>query len=236
MEAKDNNGHRARLLKRFEENGLSSLSEHEILELLLTYVHARRDTKSIAKELLDSFNTISGVLSASPKQLRVVRGIGPKASVLFPLVKDLMSHCLKEKYHKKPLIAHRGDVEEHLTFHFGPLRDEYVAALFLDGANRVITTEIIAEGTVNQCAVYPRMVMERAMQRGAAAIILAHNHPGGGNTPSEADWDITRRLFEIGKLLEIPLLDHIIVAKDCAISLRELARWPSLSLAKRENS
>jgi DNA repair protein RadC len=226
VEDNPNIGHRARLLDRFEENGISALSDHEVLELLLTYVHARCDTKAIAKDLLKTFKTINGVLSASPKHLKTIKGIGPKAAALFPLVKQILSHCLKEKYCSQPLIAHRGDVEEHLTFHFGPMRDEYVAALYLDSANRVINTEIISEGTVNQCAVYPRAVIERAFQRGAASIILAHNHPGGTKTPSEADWDITKRLFEIGKLLEIPLLDHIIVAKDSTVSLRELSRWP----------
>jgi DNA repair protein RadC len=168
------------------------------------------------------------VLNAPPKQLLAIKGIGPKAAALFPLIKEILSHCLKEKYHKKQLIAHRSDVEEHLTFQFGALRDEYVAALYLDAANRVIMTEIVSEGTVNQCAVYPRTIIERALQRGAVAIILAHNHPGGTETPSEADWDITQRMFEIGKLLEIPLLDHIIIAKDSTVSLRELSRWPSL--------
>jgi DNA repair protein RadC len=137
-----------------------------------------------------------------------------------------MSCCLKEKYREQPLIAHRTDVEEHLKFHFGLMREEYVAALFLDNGNRVLNTEIISEGTVNQCAVYPRTVIELALKRGAASIILAHNHPGGSTTPSEADWDITKRLFDIGKLLEIPLLDHIIIAKETAFSLRELSRWP----------
>jgi DNA repair protein radc len=222
-----NSGHRARLLERFEENGISALSDHEIIELLLTYVHAQCDTKSIAKDLLKTFKTISGVINAPSKQLRAIKGIGPKAAALFPLVKELMSCCLKEKYREQPLIAHRRDVEEHLKFHFGLMREEYVAVLFLDGASRVINTEIISEGTVNQCVVYPRAIIERALICGAASIILAHNHPGGSTTPSEADWAITQRLFDIGKLLEIPLFDHIIIAKETAFSLRELSRWPS---------
>ncbi|MGB7567353.1 MAG: DNA repair protein RadC [Chitinivibrionales bacterium] len=222
-----NSGHRSRLLQRFEENGISALSDHEIIELVLTYVHDRRETKSIAKDLLKTFKTVSGVVNAPSKQLRAIKGIGPKAAALFPLVKELMSCCLKEKYREQPLIAHRKDVEEHLKFHFGLMREEYVAALYLDNANRVINAEIISEGTVNQCAVYPRTVIERALQCGAASIILAHNHPGGSTNPSEADWEITKRLFDIGKLMEIPLLDHIIIARETAFSLRELSRWPA---------
>jgi DNA repair protein RadC len=226
MEGNPNSGHRERLLERFEENGISALSDHEIIELLLTYVHARCDTKSIAKDLLKTFKTISGVVSAPSKQLQTIKGIGPKAAALFPLVKELMSCCLKEKYREQPLIAHRKDVEEHLRFHFGLMREEYVAALYLDNAHRVLNAEIISEGTVNQCVVYPRAVIERAFRNGAASIILAHNHPGGSTTPSEADWEITKRLFDVGNLLDIPLLDHIIIAKETAFSLRELSRWP----------
>src|SRR5271157_5233394 len=159
-----NSGHRARILQRFEENGTSALSDHEIIELVLTYVHDRRETKSIAKDLLKTFKTVSGVVNAPSKQLRAIKGIGPKAAALFPLVKELMSCCLKEKYREQPLIAHRKDVEEHLKFHFGLMREEYVAALYLDNANRVINAEIISEGTVNQCAVYPRKIIERALQ------------------------------------------------------------------------
>lgn len=83
----------------------------------------------------------------------------------------------------------------------------------------------MAEGTANQCVVYPRHIMQKALHYAATSIIVAHNHPGGGLQPSDADWTLTERLFLIGKLLEIPLLDHLIISSEEVVSLRELPRW-----------
>jgi DNA repair protein RadC len=221
-----NSGHRDRLLERFEKNGLSALSDHEKIELLLTYVIRRRDVKPAAKRLLGAFSTINGVLSASAHELMSIGGIGPSSAQLFHLFKEIMEYCLEEKYSRQSIITHRGEVEEYLRFKFGLSREEYVAALFLDSAHHVLAFETLAQGTVNQCAVYPREVVSRALRHHAAYVILAHNHPAGGKTPSEDDWAITRRLLEIGKLLDIPLLDHIIITDEATVSLRESPRWP----------
>jgi DNA repair protein RadC len=220
-----NEGHRGRLLDRFEKNGLSALSDHEIIELLLSYVLPRRDLKPIAKKLLAAFSTVNGVISAPVEDLMTVAGIKNRAAGLFHLCKEIMSFCLKEKYSRQSMMTHRGDVEEYLRFHFGLLREEYVVAIFLDSAHHVIASEIVAKGTVNQCAVYPREVVSRALKNHAASLILAHNHPGGGKTPSEEDWAITKRLIQIGKLLDIPLLDHIIIADESTVGLRDFPRW-----------
>jgi DNA repair protein RadC len=220
-------GHRVRLRKRFLENGIGTLHDYEILELLLGYTIQRKDTKQIAKVLLKEFKTITGVLNADTDDICAVEGVGKNTAQFFPFFRELIGYCLGEACHKKSVVANRRDVEEYLRFYFGSRTDEYVAALFLDNGNRVIAVEIIAEGTVNQCALYPRTVIEKALRFHAASIILAHNHPGGSPTPSEADWSITVKLFRIGKLLEIPLHDHIIICSDAVISLRELSRWPS---------
>jgi DNA repair protein RadC len=219
-------GHRSRLLHRYTQTGLSSLLPHEILEFFLTYSIPRRDTKSIAHKLLNRYKTISATINAPVEELMSIEGIGLRSAVLFPLIRDIIAYCLRERFEKQEAISHRQDVEEYLRFFFGQRRDEYVATLFLDNSNHVLQTDIVAEGTVNQCAVYPRSIIERALRYGAASVILAHNHPGGGLNPSEADWLITERLFTVGKLLEIPLLDHIIISKDKVISLREFPRWP----------
>jgi DNA repair protein RadC len=220
-------GHRARLLDRFLKNSLAALHPHEILELLLTFTIPRRDTKPIAKALLAKFKSVSAVINASSNELREIDGIGERTIGLFYLQKDLISYCLREKYEKQSIISHRKDVEEYLRFCFGQRRDEYVATLFLDNANHILKTEILSEGTVNQCTVYPRIVFDKALKCSAASFILAHNHPGGSVSASEADWRLTERLYAAGKLLEIPLLDHIIITSQKVLSLREMSRWPS---------
>ncbi len=220
-------GHRKRLLKRFETQGVQGFHDYEIIEILLTYVIHRKDTKPIAKELLKRYRTIGALLNAPQAQLMEVPGVGRRAAQLLSLVREVATYCLKEKYVRQSVITRRGDVEEYLRFHFGMKRDEYVAALYLDSGNHCIATEIIAEGTVNQCAIYPRMVIKRGLALGAAGVILAHNHPGGAAGPSRADWQITERMFKIGKLLDMPLLDHIIISHDTVISLRDFPQWPS---------
>jgi len=219
-------GHRKRLRERFEENGISALHLHEIVELMLTYVIPRRDTKQVARELTRRYKSLNALLNAPAEELVKVEGMGPRSAGLFSFVREVAALCLKEKYERKSVIAHRRDAEEYLRFHFGLRRDEYVAVLFLGNRNHVIETEIIAEGTVNQCTVYPRIIMERALRYHAASIIIAHNHPGGGLTPSEADWVLTGELFAICSLLGIPLLDHLVISQEKVVSLKDLPRWP----------
>lgn len=219
-------GHRERLRERYLKNGIDALQPHEILELLLTFAIPRKDTKQIAYALLHRYKTINGVCNASLDQLKEIAGIGSNSAVLLMLIRDIIAYCLKEKYSTTNVISNRADVENYLRINFGFRKDEYVAALFLNSANKVIQTEIISTGTVNQCMLSPRMIIEKALRYGAAAIIIAHNHPAGTTTPSEQDWQITEKLFTICKMLEIPLLDHILVVSERVVSLRELPRWP----------
>lgn len=219
-------GHRKRLLERFRKSGIQGLHDYEVLELLLTFALPRRDTKPVAKRLIARYKTLNTVLSTPADKLETVDGISARAATLFPLLKEIMASCLREKYEERSVITHRRDVEEYLRFHFGLRRCEYVAALFLDNGHHVLSTELLSEGTANQCAVYPRRVVDRALRRDASSIIIAHNHPGGVPEASEADWRLTKRLCQVGKLLDLPLLDHVIISRDKVISLREHPRWP----------
>ena len=225
-------GHRKRLKERFAENGLGALHLHEIVELMLTYAIPRRDTKPIARELVHRYKSLNALLNAPADDLLKTAGLGEQSASFLLFIREVTAHCLKERYERKSMIAHRHDVEEYLRFHYGLRRDEYVAALFLGNRNQVLETEIIAEGTVNQCAVYPRIIMEKALRYHATSLIIAHNHPGGGLRPSEADWVLTERLFAICALLEIPLLDHLIISQQEVVSLKELPRWPGMAVKK----
>ncbi len=219
-------GHRSRLLERFTKSGAEGLHDYEILELLLTYAIPRRDTKPVAKALLARFKNISAVLNTSPRELQEIEGIGERTAHLFSLIRETMAIALKEKFDRGEIISHRKDVEEYLRFHYGFRPYEYVATLFLDNGHHVLATELAGQGTANQCSIYPRHIIERALHHKASSIILAHNHPGGTVQASEADWRITKRLHQVGQLLDIPLLDHIVISRDRVISLREHPRWP----------
>jgi DNA repair protein RadC len=109
----------------------------------------------------------------------------------------------------------------------GDLDVEGVVLLMLNNSNRLIGACRIALGINNQCAVYPRNIFTAALLSNAVSIILAHNHPSGADRPSENDWNMTKNVHAAGKLLEIPLLDHLILAGDKIVSLRESPRWPA---------
>jgi DNA repair protein RadC len=226
VRAGSSDGHRRRLLERYRLSGIDALHPHELLELLLTYSIGRKDTKPVAKRLLDRFRSVGAVCNAPAEELQEVAGIGERSATLFTLVRDLLSVVLRERYQNLDIMSSREDVEAYLRVTFGHRRDEYLAALFLDAKNHVRHTEIIAEGTVNQCAVFPRVIFEKALKCGAAGIIMAHNHPAGTPNPSEQDWQITTRIHTAGTLLDLPLVDHILICSERTVSLRELPRWP----------
>ena len=221
-------GHRARLLERYAQVGLAGLSDYEVLELALTFVIPRVDTKATAKRLLARYGSISATLVASQRELVEVEGIGIKSAVGLSFLGDLQGYCLKEQFTRQVYLSSQKDVEHYLSQHFSNQVQEYVVVLYLDTQNRIMTTEIIAEGSVDHCTVYPRKVFDRALQAGAAAIIIAHNHPGGSRTPSEADWDLTLNLQRAGELLSVTVLDHIIIADGATVSMRGLSRWSTV--------
>jgi DNA repair protein RadC len=219
-------GHRSRLLEKYIKSGIPALNDYEILELILTYAIPRKDTKPIAKTLLAHYGTVSAVLSAPLDELCNIGSLTRRSAAIITLIKDTLSYCLDESSMQKPIITHRSDIEKHLRLKFGHSREEYAAAVFLDGANQIIGTEIIAQGTANRCSISPRTIIDRALRCGAAAFILAHNHPAGTAAPSEGDWMTTEKLINAGKCVDIPLIDHVIISKDSVVSLREYDRWP----------
>jgi len=219
-------GHRQRLLQRFAEGGFAGFLNYEIIELLLSYALPRRDVKPIAKDLIRHYGTVGAILQAEQGELAAFCGLGERSTLLFSLIREIAAISLKEQSLASLPLIDRQLVEDYLRFHFGGRRDEFVVALLLSSSHNLLAVRELGGGTVNQCAVYPRVVMEYALREKAAGIILAHNHPGGNPTPSDADWKVTDRLHRAGKVLEIPLHDHFIIVADRILSLRELPRWP----------
>jgi DNA repair protein RadC len=121
-------------------------------------------------------------------------------------------------------ITNRTDVRDFCKQYLSPIPVENVCIIGLDNGNNILGYDTI-EGATNQCAVYPSNVFRFLLSSGATSFIISHNHPGGSVRPSEADWQITERLQSIGKMLELPLLDHIIITENDCISLRDSCRW-----------
>jgi DNA repair protein RadC len=207
-------GHRSRLRERFLKSGLDGFNDHEILELLLTYVISRKDVKPIAKDLLNKFgNNLASVFDAPPEALqREVEGIGKHAAGLICLIPRLFDSYQSSRWARQETFCSTQAAVSYLRARLGTQRNEVFCVLALDSQNRLIAVEQVQRGSVNRTAVFPRLVAEASLKHRATAVILGHNHPGGGPLPSAADRQLTKRLRNILGDLDIVVHDHIIIA------------------------
>jgi len=207
-------GHRARLRERFLQSGLAGFHDHEILELLLTYAIPRKDVKPVAKDLLKKFgNNLASVFDAPAEELqREVKGIGLSAAVLIGLVPRLFDSYQSSRWVGRETLGSTQSAVAYLRARLGTQRNEVFCVLAMDSQNRLIAVEQVQMGSVNRTAVFPRQVAEASLKHRATAVILAHNHPGGGPLPSAADRQLTKRLKSILGDLDIVVHDHIIIA------------------------
>ena len=204
-------GHRQRLKKRYTLSGIETLHDYEVLELLLFYAIPRRDTKALAKDLLKKFGNLKKLMDADPKEIEALPGTGSQTALLIRLVKDLGTLYLHEKVMETAQISSTKALLDYCMASMGGLKDERFNVIYLNAQNRIIQTEVIQEGVVNQAVVYPRKILEKALRHKASAIILVHNHPSGNIKPSEADIRLTRTLQDTARVLDILIHDHIIV-------------------------
>jgi DNA repair protein RadC len=214
-------GHRKRLKDRYLKTGLDALEDYEVLELLLTHSQPRRDVKPAAKNLLKTFGGLKEVLEADSNDLTQVEGIGPGAALLIRLVKDLAVRYLDQTAKKKPHLGSTPELLRYCKAYFGGIKDEEFRVIFLDNHHHIIQVETLQQGTVNQAVVYPRKVLERALQHKASGIILVHNHPSGYVRPSPDDIRLTKIIAQTAAKLDIQVHDHLIIGGDTFYSLRE---------------
>lgn len=213
-------GHRKRLKDRFLKGGHDAIADYELLELLLFGANLRKDTKPIAKQLLADFGSFGQVLNASTEDLLKIPGMGEGAAAIIRAVSVSCDRILLEKIIERPLMTSWNDVVNHIKKNMQNLQTEQFRILFLDSKNRLTHDEVQQTGTINHVPIYPREVAKRAIELGAAAIIMVHNHPSGDPTPSADDIEITKAINQITKSLGIRLHDHIIVGGNRYLSFR----------------
>jgi DNA repair protein RadC len=213
--------HRQRLKKKFTASGVDAFYDYEVLELLLSYAIPQKDVKPLAKDILKNFGSLKGVMDAHIRDLEGVTGVGEHTAVLIKLVKDMGSLYLKEKAQEKPQITCTRELLDYCKTTIGGLKDERFCVIYLDAQNKITGMETIQEGIVNQAVVYPRKVLENALERKASAIILVHNHPSGHVKPSDADIRLTKTIQDTARMLEILVHDHVIVGENRFFSFRE---------------
>jgi len=215
-------GHRQRLRDRFRNGGDGALQDYELLELLLAQAQKRIDTKPIAKALIKRFSGFAGVMAATPDQLQEVDGVGPAAAVIIKVVQTCALRMAQQEVVKREVIGSWKKLLDYLRMAMAEEKTEQFRLLFLDNKNALIADEEQQRGTVNHTPVYPREVVKRALELGATAIILVHNHPSGDPTPSQDDIAMTKEVAAAADKLGISVHDHIIIGRKGHASLRSL--------------
>ena len=203
--------------------GRDVLDDRELLQLLLSPFHSDADARTLAETLLEAFGSPACILAADPHRLRTVAGLGEGAIAAVKAAEALGIRLARagvpcridaafDNYGKvvdycRALTAHRPAEELHL--------------LFLNTRNRLIANERHRHGTIDHTPAYPREICIRALQTNASALILVHQHPSGDPTPSRADIDMTGRIHDALKTIDVTLHDHIVVTPSDAISFRD---------------
>ncbi|MGE0045815.1 MAG: DNA repair protein RadC [Hyphomonadaceae bacterium] len=214
--------HRARLRAKFENAGPDALADYEVLELLLFRVIPRRDTKPLAKALIERFGDLAGVLGAPPGQIAGVEGAGPAVAQELKVVQAALERATKAEAARRPIISSWSQLQVYCKVAMANANREQFRVLFLDVKNQLIADEVLNEGTVDHAPVYPREVARRSLEMGAAAVILVHNHPSGDPTPSSADVAITREIVNAAHAIGVKVHDHLIIGRGGIASLKQL--------------
>ena len=211
----------ARPREKLLQRGPAALSDAELLALLLRTGLPGKNVVQLAQDLLDRFGGMAGLLHTPASQLQQVKGLGPAKRAELLAVVELARRALAQTLQERPLFDTPQAVRQYLQLQLGGHRHEVFAVLFLDSQHRLLALEELFRGTLDQAAVYPREVVLRALHHGAAAVVLAHNHPSGVAEPSRADEAITRTLKTALALVDVRVLDHFVVTAQRSCSMAE---------------
>jgi DNA repair protein RadC len=211
--APDHLGHRQRLRDRFLEVGGEKMPDYELLELVLMMAIPRTDVKPLAKQLLREFGSFAGVIAATPEALMRVRGVKENTATALKVIEAAAVRLAKAEVSEKPLIGSWQALLDYCRASMARGQVEQFRVLFLDRKNRLIADEVQQTGTVDHTPVYPREILKRALEHGASALILVHNHPSGDPSPSRADIEITKEVAKAAQALGVQLQDHLIIGR-----------------------
>lgn len=206
----DNSGHRSRVKKRYLNEGLDSFEDYEVLEMLLFYVNSQKNTKPIAKALINEFGSFHKVLDAPIEKLMEMPGVGKETAIFLKLLPDAFRYYSNDKVKEMKVLNDVEKVADYLKPKFIGINKEIVYAVCLDNCHRLLSCEKISDGVENKTAISAKKVVEAAMKVGAPEVIIAHNHPKSIAVPSKQDIIYTRNLKEILKAISIDLIDHLI--------------------------
>ncbi len=215
-------GHRDRMRRRFLESGADSLLDYELLEVLLYHAVPRRDVRPLAKQLINTFGSFWAVVTASPERLRRETKFSDATIVAISVVAAAAQRMARQQVANQPVLSNWQALMDYCHGAMALGTVEQFRLLFLDRKNKLISDEVQQTGTVDHAPVYPREVVRRALDVGATAVILVHNHPSGDPTPSRDDIALTRDLKIALGAIGVAIHDHIIIGKAGHASFKSL--------------
>ena len=215
-------GHRSELRARFLKGGEQAVVDFELLELIIFRAIPHRDVRALCTLLLKQFGTFNGVITAPPERLRSIRGVGQTVINELKIVQAAAYKMAQLQILDKEILSSWDQLIAYCRSHMAHLKNEQFRVLFLDSKNVLIADECLQSGTVNHVPVYPREVAKRALEVGASAVILIHNHPSGDPEPSDADIAVTNEIMNALSALSIIVHDHIIIGVEGNTSFRSL--------------
>lgn len=220
--AQDASGHRQRLRRRLIEGGPDALLDHELVEYLLGLAIPRRDTKPLAKKLIAQFGGFGPLLAADAEAIARVADLSEGAVAALKIAQASALRLLKSNIVERPILSSWQALIDYLHADMAHVPVERVRILYLNSKNMLIRDEQMADGSVDEAAVYVREVVRRALEFHASALILVHNHPSGDPTPSDQDLRLTRDIAEACRHLRIVVHDHVIIGSRGHSSLRSM--------------
>ena len=209
--------------ERLLNYGAKSLSTYELIAIILRIGYQNLSAIDLAKNIVNQLKDISELRTRSVHELTKIKGVGKTKAISLLAAIELVERVLKSNS-ENPTIQTPKDVYELLKYELKDLKQEVLIVLYLDAKSSLIEKKQLFKGTLNSSTIHPREIFKYAVKYSAYAIILVHNHPSGNPEPSIHDIEVTERIVEIGKLLQIQVLDHIIIANDKYNSIFEIIK------------
>lgn len=222
-DANPHKGHRENVRRRFMTGGLEVFAPHEILELLLFYAIPQRDTNPLAHRLINTFGSLSHVLSASVEELQAVEGVGERTAILLSLVFQTGRWLrLRQAEHDGGDFRSPQALGQYFREIFAGYEKETVFEMCLNQRGNIIVCHPMTNGSILSVSLDIRALVEKAVLSNCMCVVIAHNHPGGDAMPSPEDYQATRRMEAAFSNVNVRLWDHIIVGEEDFVSLREI--------------
>jgi len=213
--------HKKRLRKRFLESGIEGLLPHEIVELFLTFSTPQKDVKNEAHEIINKFGSVKNFFDANEDEFGEIKYFKENALTLRKFIKEISLLYHKQIAESKPISFSKKDLIEYCIKKLGNLSEEEFWIFTIDSKYKIIKEHLISKGLTDKTPVYPKKIIEHAINDKAHSILITHNHPNGNVQPSEYDITVTKALELPAKVLGIIIIDHIIVSSNNYISMKE---------------